>query len=166
MEQLQTNLHGYLLTPSYANLPLNAKVSILHDIAKGLGYLHNHKPLVIHCDLTAKNVLLSSEREAKISNFGNSRIIDINWSCMQLRVSEYNPCFWYHYLYASWSLFRSCQIQQETWYIFLWSPSPLHCCTSVPMWLTSRTFCDDNGNLCVCTEVESVRGTLISYNSH
>ena len=78
MEQLQTNLHGYLLTPSYANLPLNAKVSILHDIAKGLGYLYNHKPLVIHCDLTAKNVLLSSEREAKISNFGNSGIIDIN----------------------------------------------------------------------------------------
>ena len=78
MEQLQTNLHGYLLTPSYANLPLNAKVSILHDIAKGLAYLHNHKLLVIHHDLTPKNVLLSSARDAKISDFGNSCIIDIN----------------------------------------------------------------------------------------
>ena len=81
MEQLQTNLHNYLLNPSYANLPLNAKVSILHDTAKGLAYLHNHKPLVIHRDLTAKNVLLISERVAKISDFGNSRIIDIDPAC-------------------------------------------------------------------------------------
>ena len=81
VEELQTNLHDYLLNPSYANLPLNAKVSILHDIAKGLDYLHDNKPLVIHRDLTAKNVLLSSERVAKISNFGNSRIIDIDPAC-------------------------------------------------------------------------------------
>ena len=83
MEQLQTNLHNYLLNPSYANLLLNAKVSIriLHDIAEGLTYLHNHKPLVIHRDLTAKNVLLTSERVAKISDFGNSRIIDIDPAC-------------------------------------------------------------------------------------
>ena len=78
MEQLQTNLHDYLLNPSYANLSLNAKVSILYDIARGLAYLHNHKPVVIHRDLTARNILLSSERVAKISDFGNSRIVDID----------------------------------------------------------------------------------------
>ena len=77
MEQLQTSLHAYLLSPSHTNLSLNAKVSILHDIAKGLAYLHNHKPAVIHCDLTAKNVLLSSQSVAKISDFGNSRIVEI-----------------------------------------------------------------------------------------
>ena len=81
MEQLQTNLHEYLLDPSYANLSLHAKVSILHDIAKGLAYLHNHKPAVIHRDLTARNVLLNSERVAKISDFGNSRIIDTDPAC-------------------------------------------------------------------------------------
>ena len=78
MEQLQTSLHAHLLSPSHANLSLNAKVSILHDIAKGLAYLHNHKPAVIHCDLTAKNVLLSSQSVAKISDFGNSRVVDID----------------------------------------------------------------------------------------
>ena len=81
MEQLQTNLHDYLLNPSYANLSLDAKASILHDIAKGLAYLHNHRPAVIHRDLSAKNILLSSDRVAKISDFGNSRIIDIDPAC-------------------------------------------------------------------------------------
>ena len=75
MELMQTSLHDYLLS---ANLFLNAKVSFLHDIAKGLAYLHNHKPAVIHCDLTAKNVLLSSDRVAKISDFGNSHIKSID----------------------------------------------------------------------------------------
>ena len=76
MEEMWTNLHNYLLNPSYANLSLNVKGTILHDIAKGLAYLHNHKPAVIHQDLTAKNVLLNSDRVAKISDFGNSRIIN------------------------------------------------------------------------------------------
>ena len=81
MEQMQTNLHDYLLSSSYTTLSLNAKVSILQDIANGLAYLHNHKPVVIHRDLSAKNILLNSERVAKISDFGNSRIIDIDPAC-------------------------------------------------------------------------------------
>ena len=81
MEQLQTNLHDYLLSPSYANFSLSAKVSILHDIARGLAYLHSNKPAVIHRDLTARNVLLNLDRVAKISDFGNSRIIDIDPAC-------------------------------------------------------------------------------------
>ena len=62
MEQLQTNFHDYLLNPSYiyVHLSLNAKFSILHDIANVLAYLHNHKPAVIHHDLTARNILLNS----------------------------------------------------------------------------------------------------------
>ena len=87
MEQMQTNLHDYLLSSSYTTLSLNAKVSILQDIANGLAHLHNHKPVVIHRDLSAKNILLNSERVAKISDFGNSRIIDIDPAVAQsLRV--------------------------------------------------------------------------------
>ena len=80
MEQLQTSLHQYLLN-SQANISLITKVSILLDVAKGLAYLHNRKPVVIHRDLTAKNILLSSEGVAKISDFGNSRIVDIDPAC-------------------------------------------------------------------------------------
>ena len=87
MEQLQISLHAYLLDPSYANLPLDAKVSILCDTAKGLSYLHNHQPAVIHRDLTARNVLLSSDRVAKISDFGNSRIMNIDPKCTSELIS-------------------------------------------------------------------------------
>jgi len=78
MERLATNLHSHLIAEHNSNLPTCIKTTILCDIAKGLAYLHAHIPVVIHRDLTAKNVLLSSEGVAKIADFGNSRIIDIN----------------------------------------------------------------------------------------
>ena len=78
MERLKSNLHAYLLHQDNSNLPVERKVSILHDTASGLDYLHNCKPAIIHRDLTAKNVLLDSELRAKIADFGNSRIMDLD----------------------------------------------------------------------------------------
>ena len=60
------------------NLLLKRKVSILLDTASGLEYLHSRTPAIIHRDLTAKNVLLDSELRAKITDFGNSRIMDLD----------------------------------------------------------------------------------------
>ena len=54
------------------------KLSILRDTASGLDYLHSHTPAIIHRDLTAKNVLVDSELRAKIADFGNSRIMDLD----------------------------------------------------------------------------------------
>ena len=78
MERLMSSLHAYLLDPSHQAMQVTAKVSILCDVASGLSYLHNHKPAIIHRDLTAKNVLLNSNLRAKIGDFGNSRLMDLD----------------------------------------------------------------------------------------
>ena len=78
MERLMTSLHDYLLHQDNSNLPMETKVSFLLDIAKGLDYLHSHTPAIIHRDLTATNVLLTSQLTAKIADFGNSRIMDLD----------------------------------------------------------------------------------------
>ena len=96
MERLPTNLHSYLLDPSHANLASPKKAHILHDVADGLNYLHSLSPPLVHRDLTARNVLLTSEETAKISDFGNARILDIDPRSHQTMTSrpgtlEYMP---------------------------------------------------------------------------
>ena len=74
MERMEYNLHSYLMDPNHSSPPIQTKLTILCDIANGLACLHNHKPPIIHRDLTANNVLLDSELRAKIADFGNSQI--------------------------------------------------------------------------------------------
>ena len=50
---------------------------MLADVSKGLVYLHNRSSPIIHRDLSAKNVLLNSAMATKISDLGNSRIVDL-----------------------------------------------------------------------------------------
>ena len=59
------------------HLPISLKCSVLEDVASGLLYLHKRNPPVIHRDLTAKNILLTSHLAAKIADMGNSHIIDM-----------------------------------------------------------------------------------------
>jgi serine/threonine protein kinase len=73
MELLKTNLHDYLLDGSQRPSS-SITVAILLGISKGLAYLH--AKAVLHRDLTAKNILLTSDTVAKISDFGNSKIIE------------------------------------------------------------------------------------------
>ena len=75
MERLDGSLDGLLET--VPNIPLTLKQSMLEDVARGLLYLHKHNPQIIHRDLTAKNVLLTSSLVAKVTDFGNSRIVNL-----------------------------------------------------------------------------------------
>lgn len=75
MEKLDGNLDDLLETVPC--IPLALKRSILEDIAKGLRFLHTHSQQIIHRDLTAKNVLLTSTLVAKITDLGNSRIVHL-----------------------------------------------------------------------------------------
>ncbi|CAK4156184.1 unnamed protein product [Aphanomyces euteiches] len=49
------------------------KVNIAIDIAQALAYLHGLTPKLIHRDLKSKNVLLTANMVAKLSDFGLSR---------------------------------------------------------------------------------------------
>ena len=57
-------------------LSYKVALSIFIDVAHGLAYLHGRSPIVLHRDLTARNVLLDKSFNAKITDFGNSRIVD------------------------------------------------------------------------------------------
>ena len=78
MEQLAMSLEDLLneAIGRKEELPLSLKISILTDVAKGLVYLHNHSPQIIHRDLTSRNVLLTLDMQAKITDLGNALIID------------------------------------------------------------------------------------------
>ena len=89
MELLQDNLDQVLETRG--NIPLPTKLSILHDVSKGLVYLHKHDPIIIHRDLTARNVLLNSAMTAKIADMGNSRIVDIPPGRLALTMTPGTP---------------------------------------------------------------------------
>lgn len=72
-ELLPYNLDDLLEARS--NIPLPVKLSILHDTARGLLYLHSQVPPIVHRDLTATNLRLNSALTAKITNFRTARSI-------------------------------------------------------------------------------------------
>ena len=75
MEHLYCSLDDLLeSTPS---IPLYMKRSILRDVALGLAHLHSRNPAIIHRDLTARNVLLNNNMQAKLADFGVARILNL-----------------------------------------------------------------------------------------
>jgi len=55
MELMDESLTKYV---EKSNISLKRKISILHDVAEGLTYLHTRNPPVIHRDLSPNNILL------------------------------------------------------------------------------------------------------------
>ena len=73
MERMSTDLGKYVEdTP---NVPLSTKLSILYDVSNGLLYLHDMN--ILHRDLTANNVLLTENLQAKIADLGVSKLISV-----------------------------------------------------------------------------------------
>ena len=78
MERMSISLRSYLILPENKACTLGCKAAILRDVANGLNFLHSQTPAIIHRDLTATNVLLDDKLTAKIADFGNARIVDLN----------------------------------------------------------------------------------------
>ena len=87
MERMYQSLHTFVeKSPEYSCL-LTAR--ILHDVACGLAYLHSKK--VIHRDLKADNILLTSSNEAKIGDLGVAKVMQSFIANQQMTKSPGNP---------------------------------------------------------------------------
>ncbi len=76
MECLPYCLDSLLEGVHRVELSLAMKCSILIDVARGLVHLHARTPPIIHRDLTAKNILLTSAMMGKIADLGLARILN------------------------------------------------------------------------------------------
>ena len=76
MERLHCSLTDLL--EQNPTIPLELKLSILHQIVLGLRYLHSRSPPIIHRDLSSNNILVSKGMEAKIADLGTVRFLDPN----------------------------------------------------------------------------------------
>ena len=70
MERLHCDLADFV--ERNPDTPLCDRLHILCDVSKGLDYLHSLSPPLIHCNLTAYNILLNEDLTAKIKDFGVS----------------------------------------------------------------------------------------------
>ena len=75
MECLHTDLAEFL-EGCTKEIPLSIKLSILLDVSYGLLYFHTHSPPIIHRDLSANNILLTTDLRAKIADLGVAKLLD------------------------------------------------------------------------------------------
>ena len=77
LEKMDTSLRHYLEDHSKEEFLLPDKVSILHQVAQGLCYLHSHNPPLVHHDLSPSNILLSRGLlQTKLTDFGMTRAVN------------------------------------------------------------------------------------------
>ena len=91
MEYLHTTLS--ICLERYGILPKEISYGILHDVALGLCYLHERSPPIIHRDLSANNVLLTSDMNAKISDLGVAKILNLTPTQMTQTKAPGTPCY-------------------------------------------------------------------------
>ena len=74
MELMHTSLTKFIAN-NKSNISFGKKISILHDASQGLSFLHNHKPQILHRDLSPNNIMLTSKLVAKIGDLGVAKVV-------------------------------------------------------------------------------------------
>lgn len=70
------NLYDYMKT---SNLTSIQKIQIMLDVSKALHYLHNRYPeIILHRDMKPSNILINKYGDAKIADFGISKMVKQN----------------------------------------------------------------------------------------
>lgn len=67
------------------------KLKMALGAAKGMQYLHDRDPVVLHADLKSPNLLVDSNWEVKVADFGTSRYVDPELNTENM--SAENPCW-------------------------------------------------------------------------
>ena len=75
MELMEQSLTHFLESRQRA-LPYHVQVDITHDITLALDYLHSNG--IQHRDLSSNNILLTAGSRAKLTDFGMSKMVDLN----------------------------------------------------------------------------------------
>ncbi|WOH06801.1 hypothetical protein DCAR_0626229 [Daucus carota subsp. sativus] len=82
---LITHLHGQLSSECLLDWP--RRISVAIGSAEGISYLHQEAtPHIIHRDIKASNVLLDSEFQAKVADFGFAKLVPEGVTHMTTRV--------------------------------------------------------------------------------
>ena len=75
MELMDTSLTAFV-DNNKSQIAIQTKMSILYDVSKGLDFLHNHKPQILHRDLSSNIVMLTRcQITAKIGDLGVAKVV-------------------------------------------------------------------------------------------
>ncbi len=138
------------------NLLMSQKRSILQDVALGLSFLHSRDPPVIHRDITAKNILLSADMQAKIADLGVARILNIQPGQLEATLTRVPGTS----LYMPPEAFSHNTVYNSSIDIFSLGHLMLYTVTQIFPNVVAATYVDKDGKVMAKTEVERRADTM------